>query len=408
MPPEKPGVLMVTGAYYPELSGAGLQCRALVRRLCDDVDFTVLTTTVDRSMPMTTCQDGVTVRRVFIDPRSWWSKVVGTVAFVRAFLQERGRYSIVHLHGFSQKSILLIWLARLTQKRVAIKLTSFGHDDPASMKQRGRIAYWCYSRADLFFAVSPRFVESYDAAGLPRERVRLIPNGVDCERFRPPASGEREQLRRALSLPVNGPMVLFVGFFSREKRPDLLFSAWAKVADSSAPQSVLVYVGATKSSYYEVDQRLAADIRDAAVTLGLGDRVRFVERASDIESFHRAADIFVLPSVREGLPNALLEAMASGSACIATRLDGVTDAVIEHERNGLLVPPDDERALASALQRLIDAPSLASRLGWEGRRTIEARYALDDTARQYLRDYRRLQGAGGVYTSGEPSTRGQV
>ena len=64
---------MVTGAYFPELSGAGLQCRALIGRLQDRVDFSVLTTTADRSLPADDVQDGVPVYRVFINPGSWWS-----------------------------------------------------------------------------------------------------------------------------------------------------------------------------------------------------------------------------------------------------------------------------------------------------------------------------------------------
>jgi glycosyltransferase involved in cell wall biosynthesis len=393
MLPSKPGVLMVTGAYYPELSGAGLQCRSLVRQLAGDVDFTVLTTTIERSMAGSDTQDGVPVHRVFIDPKSLWSKAVGTVTFARVFLRERHRWSIVHLHGFSQKSILLMALARLTGSRVAIKLTSIGHDDPLSMKRRGSIAYGWYSRSDMFFAVSPRFVRSYEAAGLPTRRLRLIPNGVDCSRFRPPLAGERDTLRRALSLPEQGPLVLFVGFFSREKRPDLLSRAWSRAA-ADAGGSSLVFVGATRSSYYEVDRDLADDIRREAGRLGLEDRLRFVERTDEIERFYRAADVFVLSSVREGSPNALLEAMASGAACVATRLEGVTDAIVEHGRNGLLVPPDDETALADALRQVLKDSSLRSRLSAEARRTIESRYALPETAGQYLDAYRSLEIAG--------------
>jgi glycosyltransferase involved in cell wall biosynthesis len=386
----RPGVLMVTGAYYPELSGAGLQCRSLVGRLRHDVRFTVLTTTVDRSLALTDVQDDVPVERVFVNPTSWWSKTIATIRVTLAFVRHSARFSIVHLHGFSQKSMLIVALARAGGKRVAIKLTSVGHDDPMSMKRRGGLAYWLYSRADLFFAVSPRFVESYEQAGLPQPRLRLVPNGVDCRRFRPPAIGEREALRRELSIASTGPVVLFVGFFSREKRPDLLFDAWARLATSLAPDSTLVLVGATRSTYYEIDGQLAVRIREQARAAGLERRLLFVEATHEIEKFYRAADVFVLPSTREGLPNVLLEAMASGTACVATRLAGVTDTLIHDEQNGLLVPPDDGPALEGALGRLLQDPGFASRLGADARRTVEAGYALDKTAGEYLEAYRRL------------------
>ncbi len=210
----RPGVLMVTGAYHPELSGAGLQCRTLVRQLGTAVDWTILTTTADPSSAGVDLQDDVTVHRVFINPGSRWSKVLAAVRFAGVFFRDSRRFSIVHLHGFSQKSVITMGLAWLTRKRVAIKLTSVGHDDPISMRNRGGLAYWCYRRAAMWFAISPRVMALSQEAGLPPERMRVIPNGVDIVRFRPPAPGERSAIRQALGWIATGPIVLFVGFFS--------------------------------------------------------------------------------------------------------------------------------------------------------------------------------------------------
>src|SRR6202008_1316117 len=151
MTPGQPGGLMVTGAYFPEVSGAGLQCRELVRQLRDSIRFTVLTTTTDPTLPADDERDGVPVRRVFVDPASAWSKLTAGWRMTRVVLRERGRFSILHLHGFSQKSLLLIALGLVPGKRVAIKLTSVGHDDPAAIRARGWLSYWCYSRAHVFF-----------------------------------------------------------------------------------------------------------------------------------------------------------------------------------------------------------------------------------------------------------------
>jgi glycosyltransferase involved in cell wall biosynthesis len=387
MTPVKPGVLMVTGAYFPELSGAGLQCRALVRQLRDAVRFTILTTTTDPSLPATDERDGVPVHRVFVNPNSAWSKLTAGGRMIRIVLAERGRFSILHLHGFSQKSMLIVLLGLIAGKRVAIKLTSVGHDDPASMRARGGLAYWCYARAHRFFGVSPRFKALYDDSGLPRDRFRLIANGVDLERFRPAGHEERQRLRAALGLPAGGLLVLFVGMFSMEKCPDLLFEAWSRLAVRGAMPGALVFVGATRSSYYEVDPRLADQIRDQAERLGLAARVILVEATHEIEHYQRAADIFVLPSVREGLPNALLEAMACGSGCIATRLDGVTDTLIADGDSGVLVPPRDAAALEAALAGFGSHPARAREMGARARLRIERDFSLARTAEQYLTAY---------------------
>ena len=387
---DRPGVLMVTGAYFPEMSGAGLQCRALVRQLGDMVQFTVLTTTIDPSLPVKDERDGVPVHRVFVDPRSAWSKLTAAWRMTRVLLAERGRFSIVHLHGFSQKSILLVVFALLSGKQIAIKLTSVGHDDPASMRATGWLAYWCYSKARIFFGVSPRLQELYEASGLPRARFRLIPNGVDLQRFHPAADDERRRLRTELGLPADGPLILFGGFFSREKCPDLLFDGWLQLALEGNRSSFLVFIGATRSTYYEVDERLAADLRARVAQYGLESRVLFVEATQEIEKYHRAADIFVLPSVREGLPNALLEAMACGVACVATRLPGVTDSLLADQESGLLVPPRDTAALEKALSTLMAFPDRTRAMGARARQRIERDFSLEHTARQYLAAYQEM------------------
>lgn len=382
---------MVTGAYYPEVSGAGLQCRALIQALGERVRFVVLTTTFDRSLPLADGVDGVPVHRVPVDPRRPASKIVAAVRMIRLFSRIAGDLQIVQLHGFSQKNLLLVVLARLYGKRIIQKMTSAGHDDPSAMRARGPVTFRTYSMADRFVSVSPRLSALYRRSGLPSARLREIPNGVDTDRFRPPAPGERGPLRRALGLPDDLLLILFVGFFSREKRPDLLFDAWARVG-ASGPASGLVFVGATESPYYEVDRSLVERIRSGAKMLGAEKAVLFVERIHDIERYYRAADLFVMPSVREGLPNALLEAMASGLPCLAARLPGITDMVIDDGLNGLLFPPDDLDALAGGLSALLSDEGRARILGQNARKTVTARYGLGQVASRYLEEYLELVG----------------
>jgi glycosyltransferase involved in cell wall biosynthesis len=386
----KPAVLMVTGAYYPELSGAGLQCRALVRELRDDVGFAVLTTTTDPSLRAQDEQDGIPVYRVFVNPASAWSKLTAGLRMTGILVGAGRRFSIVHIHGFSQKTLLLVVLGLLLGKRIAIKLTSVGYDDPASIRARGRLIYWGYSRARAFFGVSPGLQALYEASGLPGDRFRLIPNGVDVERFRPASPADRRALRSDLGLPADAVMILFVGFFSREKCPDVLFDAWSRLAAAGDTSSALVFVGATRSSYYEIDERLAGTIRERATRLGLDGRLFFVEATREIEKYQRAADLFVLPSVREGLPNALLEAMACATPCVATRLPGVTDTLIEDGESGFLVPPRDPAALETALAALAARPDRARTMGARARQRIERDFSLTRTARQYLAAYNEL------------------
>lgn len=383
----RPSVLMVTGAYYPELSGAGLQCRQLVRALRDKVTFAVLTTAAPDG-PLPGEESGIPVWRVPVDAARRLSKVGAVWRMTVAFLRFSPRFGIVHFHGFSQKTLLLIVLARLLGKRTVLKLTSVGHDDPASIRSRGAVSYWCYQAVDRYIGVSLRQETLYRESGLPAGKFRLIPNGVDLDRFRPGNDEEKRTLRNELGLPPEIPLILFVGFFSSDKRPDILFHAWKRLCVGSPIG--LVFVGATRSRYYEVDRHLARRIRDEAQHSEYGDQVRFVETTDEIEKYYRTADFFALPSIREGLPNALLEAMASGLPCVASTLNGVTDWIVEHGKNGILVPTDDIGALHDALDSLLRDPARAKTLGQEARVTVERRFSIRQTASQCFDVYAGL------------------
>jgi glycosyltransferase involved in cell wall biosynthesis len=377
---------MVVGAYYPELSGGALQARQLIRALGARAACVVLTTTAVPE-PLAAEVDGVPVHRVFVDPRHRGSVARAAIALSVAFVRLARQVDIVQLHGFSRKSILLMALATALRKRRVIKLTSVGDDDPPAVRARSRMAFAAYRCADLFVGVNPRQRELCAEAGIPPTRFVLIPNGVDVERFRPATPPERAQLRRALGLPEALRLTLFVGFFSREKQPHVLFEAWR---GRGAEGGGLVFVGATRSPYHEIDPHLAETIRAAARREGVADRLWFVERTDAIEDYYRAADVFALPSLREGMPNALLEAMACGLPCVVSRLPGVTDAVIDDEHSGLLIDPADVKALAAALERVLAEPALAARLGAAARARVRASHSLEQLAAGYLAAYARL------------------
>ena len=385
-----PRVLMVTGAYYPELSGGGLQCKAIVDALSSQARFAVLTTCTDSALSLDDDVDGTPVHRVYVDISKPQSKMLAAAGFIRQFMALSSEFDIVHLHGFSQKSTLVVLLAKLFRKRVVLTLHTAGQDEPVSVRAQGALAYWAYSHADLWIAISSRLAESIARAGLPVARLWRGSNGLDVRRFRPAEPGEQAVLRGKLDLPASGSVILFVGFFSADKGPHILFEAWRRIATTAGAGSSLLFIGAATSSYFEVDPRLANDIRHQAEREGLAARVLFVEETRAIEEYYRASDIFVFPSRREGFGMALVEAMASGLPCIASRLPGATDEIITDHENGLLVEPHDVPALSGVLERLLRDTQLAAELGRAGRSSVEQRFSIEQTARRTLEAYRHV------------------
>ena len=374
-----PGVLMVTGAYWPELSGGGLQCRTMIQALRDRFRFRVLTTCTDRRLPSADLVDGVPVTRVYVDVARAHTKVIAAIATVWFFLRHHREFDLVHLHGFSQKSVLLVLLARVWRKRVMITIHTAGQDEPDAIKRLGRMAFWSYASADCFVAISEAMAGNYRRSGLPASRLRVVPNGIDTNRFAPPSDDERRAAKASFAqLPQAVPWVLFVGFFSADKAPDVLFESWRAI-QPSAPASALLFVGATASRYHEVDASLADSIRAGAAAAGLADRVLCAGEVPDVERAYRAADIFVMPSTREAFGMALLEGMSSGLPCIASRLDGVTDEIVGEDA-GVLTPPRDVPALASALSGLLQGPGRRAELGVRARARVVERYGLEASA----------------------------
>ncbi|MEW5984335.1 MAG: glycosyltransferase family 4 protein [Acidobacteriota bacterium] len=379
---------MVTGAYFPEVSGGGLQCRTLALALRASIDFTILTTTTVASAPARDSVDGLPVYRVFVDPARRASRVRAALTMARLLPGLLRRTDVVHLHGFTRKMLLLVPLAKSMRIPVLAKMTSVGHDDPIALRARmGPLALRVFSMADRFVSISPAMTDRYLQSTLREDRLAFLPNGVDVERFRPVGPDERRDLRQTLGLPLDGVLVIFVGFWSREKAPDVLFDAWRQAAEGSGVTSALIFVGAT-AHHGEVEPGYVADLQ-ARITRS-GARVRQFERTLQIEHLLAAADIFALPSTREGLSNALLEAMATGLACVTAQIPGVTEWILPDADTGVTVPPGNVDALSRVLRILLLDDRARQKMGMRARAAAVERFSIQAVAGRYSDMYRDL------------------
>ena len=215
-----------------------------------------------------------------------------------------------------------------------------------------------------------------DHDGIDPSRVRVVPNGVP-DRFGDGVGG----VSNSSSSDDRNDHPIRIGAvsrLSREKGIDILIEAFAQLtedgdrgASCGAVELILVGDGPERDAL----ERLAA-------ARGVADRVRFLGRRNDVPRHLATFDIYALPSRTEGLPMAILEAMAAGLPIVAARVGGVPEAVI-HEETGLLTAPEDPAAFAAALRRTIGDGGLRRRLGEAGRRRFENHYDLDRMADRY-------------------------
>src|SRR5262245_43033547 len=150
-----PSVLMVTGAYFPELSGGGLQARAVMRALAGEARFTVLTTSIEPSLPARAVEDGVPIYRIHVNPRAVVSRILATVRFAAALIALRRQADVVNLHGFSKKAVLVALFCRLFRRPYVLTLQTGGHDEPATARRQGPLAAWGYGAADRHVSGGP-------------------------------------------------------------------------------------------------------------------------------------------------------------------------------------------------------------------------------------------------------------
>jgi glycosyltransferase involved in cell wall biosynthesis len=211
---------------------------------------------------------------------------------------------------------------------------------------------------------------------VPRERLAVVPYGVDTSRFRPAAPGERQRLRRELRLDHH-PVVLFVARLEPEKGADTLLDAWPAVK-ASIPDALLLIAG-------EGSERAALEVRVGALP-----DVRLLGAVRNPVPYLQAADCYTLPSFSEGLPNSLVEALATGVPCVATRIGGSSE-VLDHGRLGWLVPPGNASALAEAIVAALRLdPAQRNQRAAAGRAHVQEQYSLETNADRLHGLYRRL------------------
>jgi len=193
--------------------------------------------------------------------------------------------------------------------------------------------------------------------GDPHGRIEVVAPGVERAFFSP---GHRDGARLALDLPLDRPVIAFIGRIQPLKGPDLAVRALAEVRQ---PDAMLVIIGGASGPDGDTEYRRLLDLVDE---LGLSDRVRFVEPQPHhtLSSYYRAADVVVVPSRSESFGLVALEAAACGVPVVASAVGGLL-SLVDHGRTGLLVPERDPHHFARALDLILDDPEFAAELSAE-------------------------------------------
>ena len=308
------------------------------------------------------------------DPRMYW----------RLWCALRSlRPSIVHTRNMAALETQVLGLLMPGVKRVHGEHGRDVSDLDGSNPRYRQLRRWLSPLIGRFIAVS-RDLQHWliEDVGIPRDKVVQIYNGVDHERF---AGGSAPQvILPERTCDHESPIVIgTVGRLAKVKDQRTLLRALARIISDQPTQreqlrAILVGDGPER-------ELLAAE----AVELGLGDAIHFAGDRSDVPAWLAAMDVFVLPSLAEGVSNTILEAMAAGLPVIATATGGNAE-LVEEGVTGRLVPVGDVQSLAAAVRQLADNAGIRQRMGEAGRRRVRERFDWARTVEQYLTVYDSL------------------
>ncbi len=280
------------------------------------------------------------------------------------------------------KVILKPWLKPCPHSEPMSGLRLLRPDEDCTSRLRNRVYAFVRRHTDAFVAITEAIGQDLARDNILDQRIRQIPNGVDADTFRPVDPEAKQLAKQRLNL-TGKRVVTYLGHLNPAKGLSVLLDAWQQVsADANAH---LLLVGRTRP-----EAQFDALVTQAHM-LDIGDSLTFIGEQQDVRPYLDAADVFVLPSFREGMSNALLEGMSYGLPVVTTDCPGMED-VVTNDVNAVVVPVGNAVSLAAGLSRLLSSPALAKRLGDAARQTILQRFSFDVVAEQYETLFQSLNG----------------
>jgi len=380
-------ILMYTAYFEPEYSGAALQALTLAKELRRHGYHVEFVTNRWPGLADTAVVEGFSVQR--LEPgrmrkhrefRLWFN-------LARYCWRRRKDFDVLHSHGAYFTNAFIGPLARALGLKSVIK-ASLADDDLQDLSRPtvGAAHRFMLNRVDACIAISHDLINEFSRGGVSRHRIHHIPNGVDVRRFhRLPASQVQAQ-RAALGVSTDQPVALYVGVLDQRKNILWLAEQWV-AHDAFGTGALLLAVGPQGRD--DVDGRLRARLLELAQRQPT--RVKVHDFHADVVPYYQCADLLVLPSTKEGLPNVVLEAMACGLPCVAARASGSRELIVDGH-TGFTYEPADVEGLGNAVRHCLGEGR--AMLRENAVRIAQQRYSISTVTDAYQTIYARLLNAG--------------
>ncbi|MCK5583955.1 MAG: glycosyltransferase family 4 protein [Elusimicrobiales bacterium] len=375
-------VLMLIATFHPLIGGTEKQALSLSASLVSrGIKVRVLTRKVGKTLAREN-MDGVLVRRI----KTLGTGFIDSIFFMAAsffyLLKHSSEYDIIHVHLASSPAIAAIIAGKIIAKKVIIKLGGGKGVDEISLSKKtfaGRLKLKFFRFAKPILLVMNNDVLTWlKSTELGNLKLIKFRNGVDTGKYSPLFYHEKIKAKRRLGFE-NKQIFLFVGRLSPEKRIKEFVEIWAELMREGnfSDKVHFVIVGNGPD---------AAFIKDSVKTFDLGDSLTIAGSQTELLSYYNAADIFILPSLSEGLSNSMLEAMSCGLAIMASGVGGAKEAVKEGI-NGFLFDPFDKQKIKFYINKFLDDDKLALRMGEKSREIAVKKYSMAKVTDELLKIY---------------------
>ncbi|NRB80866.1 MAG: glycosyltransferase family 4 protein [Saccharospirillaceae bacterium] len=294
------------------------------------------------------------------------------------------KYCFVHHHGITSSFYTSCILSKILRKPCFVKLSLMGVDDPSSIVASGFMGKF-YIRilcmATGVFCISDALKLSCTSTD-NRLKIVEITNGVDLSIFKP--SEDRISLRRDFGFG-DGPIVIFVGGITPRKGISTLVLGWEYII-KKVPTAKLLLIGTTKKN--ETYKSYHSQLVEQIELLGHSESIKFLGEKNNVPAYLQAADVFVFPTRNEGMPNALLEAMATGLPVVSSLLPGITDSVLIDGDNGYLIEDlDDHQRYSECVVDILTNRAISSKFSSRSLSYVQSNHSLDRIADKYISYY---------------------
>lgn len=364
-------IIQTCGYFFPSITGAGIHVHQLSKSLVKRGHEVIVFTPLRDNSKEREIIDGIEIRRISYSKLNY-------KLFYALMKQD---FDIMHAHAIWSHVPASFFVSKMKKRKTIITphhTWNFLKRNWSYNLYYHTLWKWMVKNASAVIALNQEEVGNLAMLKVKKEKIRVIPNAVDSIKFSPLHSDIIRQ-----KYGFEGTIILFVGAISLLKGVHVLLESINNILKSYS-DLYLVFIG-------EVHSNDAEDVTDFIKKNNITNNVLFMGHIphDELPYFYSSADIFVTPSFSEGMPTALLEAMACGLPCIGTNVGG-TKEVIEEMKTGLLVEAGNSEQLAEGIKLLLTDDKLRRKLGDNARRKIIEKYSWEKVTDQIENLYREV------------------